>query len=162
MHLAERDRDPSSTIDDRSTEEGPALRDARSTAERVAADEADAAEARTRLREAAPPPIEPDANIVGHLTAGESLHGLRTHAILSTPGAEHTLGYGGSLYLTSRRLVHLGQVMVSVQLSDIVETALAGERLLLSLRDGEGMALDLDRPRLFRAELAATMRATRP
>jgi hypothetical protein len=161
MHLAGRDRDRSSTTVDRSTEEGPALRDARATTERVAADEADAAEARTRLREAAPPPIEPDAQIVGHLTPGESLHGLRSHAILRTPGAEQALGYGGSLYLTSRRLVHLGQVMVSVQLSDIVETALAGERLLLSLRDGEGMALDLDRPRLFRAELAAAMREGR-
>ena len=161
MHPAGRDRDLSSTTADRSTEEGPALRDAKATAERVAADEADAADARTRLREAAPASIEPDEHIVGHLTPGESLHGLRTHAMLSTPGAENALGYGGSLYLTSRRLVHLGQVMISVQLSDIVETALAGERLLLSLRDGEGMAFDLDRPRLFRTELAAAMRQGR-
>ena len=161
MHPAGRDLDRSAPTVDRSTEESPALRDARAKADRVAADEADAAEARTRLREAAPPPIEPDTDIVGHLTPGESLHGLRRHAILSTPGAEHTLGYGGSLYLTSARLVHLGQVMISVKLSDIVETALAGERLLLSLRDGEGMTLDLDRPRLFRAELAAAMREGR-
>jgi hypothetical protein len=130
-------------------------------ADRAAADEADAAEARIRLRDGAPPVIDPDDQIVGHLTPGESLHGLRARAILMTPGAEHALGYGGSLYLTSRRLVHLGQVMVSVQLSDIVETSLAGERLLLALRDGEGVSLDLDRPRLFRAELAATMREGR-
>ena len=51
--------------------------------------------------------------------------------------------------------------MVTVQLTDIVETSLAGERLLLALRNGEGMAFDLDRPRLFRAEIAAATRALR-
>ena len=46
-------------------------------------------------------------------------------------------------------------MIVTVQLTDIVETSLAGERLLLTLRDGEGITLDLDRPRLLRAEMAA-------
>lgn len=161
MHLSERDRDPSPSTTDGSTEEGPALRDARAVAERAAADEAAAAEARDRLRDAPAPPIEADERIVAHLTPGESVHALRERAILSAPGGEHAMGYGGALYLTSKRLVHLGQVMMSVQLSDIVETTMAGERLLLTLRDGEGMALDLDGPRLFRAELAASLREAR-
>ncbi|HEX7196196.1 MAG TPA: hypothetical protein VF364_05095, partial [Candidatus Limnocylindria bacterium] len=58
-------------------------------------------------------------------------------------------------------LVHLGQVIMTVQLTDIVESSLAGERLLLSLRGGEGIAIDLDRPRLLRAEMAAVTRALR-
>ena len=161
MHLAERDRDGLSPTPSPSTEEGPALRDAAALAERAAADEAAAHDARELYRDGLPPAIEPDEDIVGHLTQGESVHALRTRAILRTPGADEALGYGGSLYLTSRRLVHRGQVMVAVQLTDIVETSLAGERLLLTLRQGEGMSLEIDRPRLFRAELAATLREAR-
>jgi hypothetical protein len=52
-------------------------------------------------------------------------------------------------------------VIVAVQLTDIVETSLAGERLLLTLRDGEGLALDVDRPRLLRAKLAAVTQKLR-
>ena len=77
------------------------------------------------------------------------------------PGGDRALGYGGTLYLTSQRLVHLGQVVVSVQLTDIEETSLAGELLLLSLREGEGISLDLDRPRVLRAEIAAATRGMR-
>src|ERR671915_500380 len=67
MHLAERDRDPSPTTAERSTEEGPALRDAAAVAARAAADEADAASARERFRDGPMPSIEPDERIVGHL-----------------------------------------------------------------------------------------------
>ena len=45
--------------------------------------------------------------------------------------------------------------MVSVSLTDVQESSLAGERLLLTLRDGEGLTLDVDKPRLLRAEMAA-------
>lgn len=54
-----------------------------------------------------------------------------------------------------------GQVLMTVQLSDILATSLAGERLLLSLRDGDGLTIDLSRPRTFRTEVAAAMRAKR-
>jgi hypothetical protein len=160
MQPAERDQGPTNTLVE-STEEGPALRDAAAAAARAARDEADAAEARDRFRAEPMPSVEPDDAIGAELGQGEDLHSVRRSAILSVPGGERSLGYGGSLYLTSRRLVHLGQVKVTVQLTDIVETSLAGERLLLALRNGEGMAFDLDRPRLLRAEIAATMRALR-
>jgi hypothetical protein len=107
------------------------------------------------------PVIEADEVIAPHLQPGEQVRGLRRHAILRAPGDDRALGYGGTLYLTSRRLIHLGQVIVTVQLTDIVETSLAGERLLLTLRDGEGLALDLHQPRLLRAELAAVLREAR-
>ncbi len=48
-----------------------------------------------------------------------------------------------------------------MQLTDIVETSLAGERLLLTLRAGEGFIMDLARPRELRAEIAAATRALR-
>ena len=160
MQPAERDQDPTISIAE-STEEGPALRDASAAADRAARDEADATDARDRYRAAPMPAIEPDAAIAGQLGQDEALHSFRRSAILRVPGGDRAHGYGGTLYLTSRRLVHMGQVMVTVQLTDIVETSLAGERLLLALRNGEGMAFDLDRPRLLRAEIAATMRALR-
>jgi hypothetical protein len=58
-------------------------------------------------------------------------------------------------------LVHLGQVVVTVQLTDIVETSLAGERLLLTLREGDGLSLDVDEPRLLRAQMAEAARGLR-
>jgi hypothetical protein len=156
MHLAERDRDPSASYPaEGSTEEGPALRDAAYTAAHAAADEEAAAAARDRFRVAPVPAIQPDDSIRPLLERDESVHALRSRAILSAPGGDGALGIGGTLYLTSRRLVHLGQVVVSVRLTDIEETSLAGERLLLTLRNGEGLSLDADGPRLLRAEMAA-------
>jgi hypothetical protein len=155
MHLAGRHRDRSAEHAERSTEEGPALRDAASAAARAADDEEAAAAARDRFRIGPIPAIDADDDVRGHLSPGEALYALRRRAILSTPGGDGALGSGGTLYLTSRRLVHLGQVVVSVNLIDIEESSLAGERLLLTLRNGEGLTLDVDRPRLLRAEMAA-------
>jgi hypothetical protein len=161
MHLAGRGRDRSADSVDVPTEDGPALRDAGATAIRVEDDEARAASARERLSAEPLPVLDPDDAVRDHLVDGEAVHALRSRAILMSPGGDNALGYGGTLYLTSRRLVHLGQVEVTVQLTDIVETSLAGERLLLGLRQGEGLSLDLDRPRELRAEIAAAMREVR-
>ncbi len=161
MQSSERDRVTSTDLVDVVTEEGPALRDASTALERAAADEALASAARDMFQVSPVPSMEADELVSGHLLKDEKVHGLRRHAILRAPGDDRALGYGGSLYLTSRRLIHLGQVVVTVQLTDIVEASLAGERLLLTLRDGEGLALDLDRPRLLRAEMAAVARDLR-
>ena len=165
MKLAGRDRDPlSEQISepiDVSTEEGPALRDAAQAAARAAEDEEAAAAARDGFRVAPIQPIEADDAIRPHLAEDERLHALRRRAILRPPGGDGALGYGGTLYLTSRRFIHLGQVVVSVNLTDIVESSMAGERILLTLREGEGMSLDVDLPRLLRAEMAEIGRELR-
>ncbi|MCV0403827.1 MAG: hypothetical protein K5924_08955 [Chloroflexi bacterium] len=162
MQLSERGRDASSNPIETSTEEGPALRDARTLAERSQADEAAAREARERLMVEPMATLTPDEDIRPHLQADEVLHVLRRHAILRGPGDERALGYGGTLYLTSRRLIHLGQVVMTVQLADVLETSIAGERILLTLRDGgEGLSLDVDQPRLLRVEMASLMRGLR-
>lgn len=155
MRLAERDRGRSADAAEKPTEDGPALRDAVTTAARAAADEEAAAAARDRFRIGQIPAIEVDDAIRPHLASGERVHALRSHAMLNGPGVDRALGSGGTLYLTSRRLVHLGQMVVSVSLVDLEESSLAGERLLLTLRGGEGLTLDVDRPRLLRAEIAA-------
>jgi hypothetical protein len=162
MQSSGRDLDQAPTEASWFTEEDPALRDAATIAALAAADEAAAHAARERYRDELPmPSIEADDGVATHLQSDERVLGLRRHAILRSPGGDAALGYGGTLYLTSRRLIHLGQVNVSVQLVDIVETSLSGERLLLSLQNGEGMALDLDGPRLLRAEMAAAARRAR-
>ena len=156
-----RDQDALLTLSDASTEEGPALRDARAAADRAAADERAADAIRERLQAAGIPTIPPDDRVAGHLFTDEMVHDLRSSAILNAPGDDRALGYGGTLYLTSRRLLHIGQVVVTMQLTDIVETSLAGERLLVTLRGGEGFAVDADRPRQFRTLLAAAIRQAR-
>jgi hypothetical protein len=161
MQSSERDQATSAELAEEPTEEGPALRDAATAVARAAADEAAADAARDAFLVSPVPVLDPDERVAPHLHHGEQVHGLRRHAILRAPGDDRALGYGGSLYLTSRRLIHLGQVIVTVQLTDIVEASLAGERLLLTLRDGEGLTLDLDRPRLLRAEIAAVARDLR-
>ena len=161
MHPAERDQVPGGAAATGTTEEGPALRDATETASRIEADEAAAVEVRDRLHAAPLPSLAPDEAIGPHLAGDELVHGLRARAILKAPGDDRALGYGGTLYLTSRRLVHIGQVTVNVQLADIAETSLAGERLLVALSDSEGLVLDVERPRQLRAEIAAAIRALR-
>ena len=160
VHDAERGQDRDLLTS--STEEGPALRDAAATLSRVEADEAAAFEARERYRAGALPSLDLDATVRRHLAAGESVHSFRASANLKTPGDDRALGYGGTLYLTSTRLLHIGQVTVEVHLRDIVETSVAGERLLITLRDAQGLILDVDRPRLLRTEIAAAMRGVRP
>jgi hypothetical protein len=158
MAAAERDQ---WAVHAASTEEDPAVRDALAAAERADADEREAVAARERLRDEPLPTVEPDESLARLLRQGERVHGLRSSAILRAPGDDRALGYGGTLYLTSHRLIHIGQVTVNVELGDIVETELAGERLLITLRHGEGISLDVDRPRLLRTEIAAAVRGIR-
>jgi hypothetical protein len=162
MHATERDQSPStSNVVGGDTEEGPALRDAALAAARADDDEREALIVRERLREGPMPALEPDPGVAEHLRPGELVHGLRRSAILRAPGEDRALGYGGTLYLTSHRLIHVGQVTMNVQLRDILETSLSAERLLITLRDGEGIAVDVDRPRTFRTEIAAALRGAR-
>ena len=52
---------------------------------------------------------------------------------------------------------------MGIQLTSITEASVAGQRLLLPLGDGVGVgvAVDFDRSRAFRAELAAAIRRAR-
>jgi hypothetical protein len=147
----------------------PALRDADAILARAADDEAAALQARDRFRDGAIEAIEPDARIAERLVPGEEVFAVRRSAVLDRrepqPGAGHPAypGLAGDLYLTSVRLVHFGRLMLEYDLDAIREVAVSAEHLLLVLRDGAGLILDVDRPRLFRVEIAAVraMRVTR-
>lgn len=137
---------------------GPAVRDAAEILARVTADEAAADAARVRLRREPQSAIEPDARIAGLLREGEELLAVRRSAAFERRQAEPIeglRGLAGDLYLTSQRLVLLGRLIVSIELGDLVEVGLAGERLVLVLPDGRGASLDVAQPRLLRVELAA-------
>lgn len=138
-----------------------ALRDAAAIAARVAADEAAADAERTRLRSESLPVLE----IVDHrrppLEQNEVLHAIRATALLERAPAP--LPRGGTLYLTSHRLLHVGtEEMAAIPLVAIVDIAVALERLLLiGLADGSDLAIEVDQPRLLRVQLAAARAAAR-
>jgi hypothetical protein len=76
-------------------------------------------------------------------------------------GSDAPSGLAGDLYLTSRRLVLVGRLTLSFELDEIEEAMLAGERLLLVLRDGQGASVAVAQPRLLRVEIAAARAAVR-
>jgi hypothetical protein len=95
-----------------------------------------------------------------HLTDGELVHAIRYAALLEE--GENAMPTGGSLYLTSRRLVHVGNASREIGLDDIEESAVALERLLLlDLTDGSDLAIEVDQPRLLRVQLAAARASVR-
>ncbi|HET7521304.1 MAG TPA: hypothetical protein VFK61_07175 [Candidatus Limnocylindria bacterium] len=145
---------------DRPTEASPstavpaALRDAQEVAARVSADEAAADAERARLAHEPLPVLEEGVHDGFALAPDEIVHATRPAAMLEErTGA---LPSGGTLYLTSHRLVHAGQQIRQVQLEDITETGVALERLLLvDLADGSDLAIEIDSPRVLRVQLAA-------
>ena len=143
------------------TPRSAATDDAVEVLRRIETDEQAARDARHRYGEAAITPLEdvPPTNSPV-LATGESVYAFRLGAVLNA-GRSDVPGYSGLLLLTGTRLVLDGQVTITIPLADITETALAGERLLLSLRNGEGLTLDVGQPRLLRAEIGAVREAGR-
>jgi hypothetical protein len=157
-----RDSQPTDERLDRSTEAAPstaeptsaALRDAGAIAERVAADERAADEERQRLV-GEPLPVIGARDLPFDLQRGELLHAERHAALLER--ARQGTPSGGMLYLTSLRMVHVGSTRIEeVPLERISDMAVSMERLLLiELRDGTDLAIEVDRPRLLRVQVAA-------
>jgi hypothetical protein len=136
------------------------LRDAQLVADRVRADEAAADAERARLASEPLHPladgIEPDLR----LAPDEIVHAVRRAAILEQRAAGELAG--GTLYLTSDRLVHIGEHMRETDLRTITEVAVSLERLLLvHLADGSDLAIEVDQPRLLRVQIAAARAAAK-
>ena len=141
---------------------GPGIRDAEEILDRAREDERDAIEARSRYREDGLPVLEVDGPVTERLRPGETVMDVRTSAVVS----RHLRGDGtddhpGRLYLTTQRLMVVGGAPLDVELAEIEELGLAGERLLVTLRDGTGLAIDASRPRLMRVQIAAALAAGR-
>lgn len=143
----------------------PAVRDASEVLARVAEDEAAADAARERYRNQPMTAIRPDPRVAARLAPGEVVFATRMPAILDRreprPDTGAPTGLAGELYVTSRRLILLGRVRLSIDLDAIDEAVMSGERLLLALRDGRGVAIAAARPRLLRVEIAAARAAVR-
>jgi hypothetical protein len=141
----------------------PALRDARRISDRVAADEMAADEARRRHRSEGLPVLTTDDTGTPELRSGELLHASRAHGLLEIAPADGEMPRDGAVYLTSERLLHVAAGQATEwRLGDLDEMLVALERLLLiRLRDGSDITLEIDHPRLFRVELAAAVVAAR-
>src|SRR5438477_10651532 len=142
------------------------VRDAQRIAERIVRDETLADEARERYRTVGLPQLRPSA-LLGLLDPGERLHAVHRMAMLEVgwrgaTGADPDLPHGGTLYVTSQRLVHRGTEDGVWSFDEIDEMAVALERLLLvRMRDGSDLAVEVDQPRLLRVQLAAALAAAR-
>jgi hypothetical protein len=146
------------------TDAGLALRDARRIAGRIAADEAAADAARARYLADGLPHIDHAFPADEAILNGERLHAIHRHAVLErTSGrAVDPLPSGGTLYLTSVRLLHLATDRTEIALGSIDEIGLALERLvLIRLSDGSDLALEVDQPRLLRVQMAAAIATLR-
>ena len=148
--------DPSRSDVRPGSEVPPGVEDASRVLARIEADEAAARDARDRYghEPIAALAVQPHGAHAAALAPDDAVYAVRPDAVLNA-GRHGIPGYGGTLYLTATRLVLAGQVTMALALADIVETALSGERLLLTLRDGEGATLDVRQPRLLRTEIAA-------
>jgi hypothetical protein len=138
--------------------DNPAIRDAAQIVARAAADEAAADQAREEYRTRAMPALEPDAGIAPLLGPDEHVLAVRRCAMFDRrqprPGSDAPAELAGDLYVTSRRLVLVGRLTLAIELAEIEDAVLSGERLLLVMRDGRGASLDVARPRLLRVEIA--------
>ena len=138
------------------------LRDARTIADRIAADEAAADLARDQYAANGMPAIEPAVGYARVSRSGEALHAVRYNAILErSPGDDDEPNLrGGTLYLTPSRVLHVGMETTEVPLREIDEMVVALERLvLIRLCDGSDLAVEVDQPRLLRVQIAAAMAA---
>lgn len=146
------------------TDEGPALRDARSIAARIADDEMQANEARQRYQSDGLPQLDADGRLAPMRRDDETLHAIHPGAMLEHGSSGNNGAHliGGTLYLTSQRLVHLAEETTEVPLGDVEEMAIALERLLLIRLRGElDLAIDVAHPRLLRVQIAAAKAAAR-
>jgi hypothetical protein len=141
---------------------GPGIRDAEEILLRAHEDERDAVEARVRYRADGLPVLEVDGPAAERLRSGETVVDARSSTVVSRHLLDDgTEDFPGRLYLTTQRLMVVGQPPLDVELGEIDELALAGERLLVTLRDGTGLTIDASRPRLLRVQIAATLAASR-
>jgi hypothetical protein len=111
--------------------------------------------------------IAPDKRIKRRLDGGEPLLARRTESTLtrvSDSGLESD-GLQGSVYLTDRRLIHLGAGPtvdeLAIDLGQVTELSLSGVHLLITVRPHRGFMLDVESPIDFRAQMALAISALR-
>ncbi len=128
-------------------------------------DEAAADAARSLYRAEGVVAVPPDSRIQHLLAPGEGLLAVHHAVVADSRAADDGVGIppgvSGALYLTTDRLIFTGGVFVAHLLGDVVEAVVAGEDVLLVMRDGVGLRVSVDEPRLLRVQIAAARAARR-
>jgi hypothetical protein len=90
------------------------------------------------------------------LWCDETVLAVREGAAVERREPPATHGVEGALFLTSRRLLLEGRAAdIEIDLGEICETDVVGDRLVLTLASGRHLWLDCGLPRLLRVQLAA-------
>ncbi len=126
-------------------------------------DEASADVARRRLRDQGIVPVEPDERIGVMLAPGEGVVTVRRGVTFERrkgvrDPAEALIG---DLYVTTARLVCLGQVGVEVPLDEVRDAVVSSGALRLVIGDGRGLEIRTGDPYVLRVEIAAVRLAAR-
>jgi hypothetical protein len=129
----------------------------------VDADERAAAGARRRYQAGPMAALGADATIAPHLALGEDVVAVRGRVGFEQRpgGAAEPVSGRAVLYVTTGRIILCAEPMIEMGLEEVEEVHLAAGRLLLVLRDGAGVALETELPRLLRVEIAAARAAAR-
>ncbi|MCJ7711621.1 MAG: hypothetical protein MUQ32_12410 [Chloroflexi bacterium] len=137
--------------------------DQASTDDASAADDASADDARRRLREQGIVAVEPDERIGVMLAPGERVVAVRRAISIERrkDARDPELALRGDLYVTTARLVYLGQFPFDVPLVEVTEAVLASGALRLVVGDGRGLEIRTRNPALLRVEIAAVREAAR-
>lgn len=119
------------------------------------ADRTEAAAARSRYRAVGLVPIAADPGVDKELAHGEWLVAHRPSVRIDRRHHGDELRPSGDLYVTSERVVVLGQGSISIALDEIDDAGLLGGTLVLMLRGGNSVTVETNRPRLLRVQIAA-------
>jgi len=138
--------------------DNPAICDAAEIVSRAAVDEAAADRARDEYLARAMPSLAPDGRIAPLLGPDEHVLAVRRSVVLDRrrppPRSSSPASLAGDLYVTSKRLVLVGRLTVAIDLDEVEDAVVTGERILLIMGNGKGAALDVARPRQLRVEIA--------
>lgn len=107
--------------------------------------------------------LEPDARIGVMLAPGERVVAVRHAISLERRKDIHDPNQAlhGDLYVTTARLLCLGQVQVEIPLAEIREAVVAVGALRLVIGDGRGLEIRTGDPYVLRVEIAAVREAAR-
>ena len=138
------------------TADEAAIRDAEAVVERAVADDNAAIDLRQRLKAEPLPTIEPGDDVAAMLVPDEQVVTVRDAVVVERDSAGPPPGDRLiRLVVTTARLILIGRTTRSIPFDQIDEVSVAGELVLVSLIDGEGLSLDAGGPRLLRLQIAA-------
>lgn len=141
--------------------DGSAIADASHVASRIREDERGAREERQRLSSEGLVPLEADLTVAGMLRTDEHVTDVREACQAERLSGLQRVNHSGRLYVTSERLIIGGARGLEIEMRDIEELELIGERLMVRLRDGTGVGLDIPAPRVLRVRIAFALGALR-